>query len=308
MDKRISIIGAGNVGATCAYQVAVRNLGDIVLLDLVEGLARGKALDLMQAGAIEGYDCIINGTADYADTVGSDVVIITAGMARKPGMSREDLVLANTKIVQQISTEVAKYSPDAVLVVVTNPLDLMCYVAYKSSGFPAERVLGMSGLLDSARFRMFLAMELGVSPKDIYTFILGGHGDHMVPLVRYTRVGGVPVEDLLPQKRIQELVERARHGGAEIVELLQISSAYYAPGAAVAQLVETILTDRKRIMPCSVYLKGEFGHHDMYGGVPALIGADGVEKIIEIHLTGEEKAALDRSFLSVKELQAKLTL
>jgi malate dehydrogenase len=306
--NRISIIGAGNVGATCAHWAAAKGLGDIVLVDVVEGVPQGKALDLMQAGPVEGFDCMLTGTNNYQDTVGSDVVIITAGVARKPGMSRDDLVNINVKIVQQAAAETARYSPDAIIIVVTNPLDVMCYVACKASGFPPARVFGMSGILDSARFRTFLALELGVSFADVTTLVLGGHGDQMVPLVRYTYVGGVPVEKLLPAERLEALVQRTRQGGAEIVELLKTGSAYYAPGAAVVQMLEAVLKDRKRVLPCAAYLQGQYGHNDIYAGVPTVVGAEGIERIIELDLTAEEQAAFDRSVESVRAVLKKLDL
>lgn len=306
--NRITIIGAGNVGATCAHRAAAKGLGDIVLLDVVEGVPQGKALDLMQAGPIEGFDCMITGTNDYRDTVGSDVAVITAGMPRKPGMSRDDLVNINVKIVWQAAAEIARYSPDAIIIVVTNPLDVMCYAAYKASEFPSERVFGMSGILDSARFRTFVALELGVSFEDITTLVLGGHGDHMVPLVRYTYAGAIPVEKLIPQERLEAMVRRTRQGGAEIVELLKTASAYYAPGAAVVQMLETVLKDKKRILPCATYLHGEYGHHDIYAGVPTVVGAGGVERIIELELTSAEQAAFDRSVSAVRNVLQKLDI
>lgn len=303
--KKITIIGAGNVGATCAHWAASKELGDIVLLDVVEGVPQGKALDLMEAAPVEGYDCQITGTNDYADTAGSDVVVITAGIARKPGMSRDDLVNTNIKIVGSAAAEAAKYSPDAILIVVTNPLDVMCYVALKKSGFPAERVFGMSGILDSARFRTFVAQELGVSFEDVTTLVLGGHGDHMVPLVRYTYAGGIPVEKLIPQDRLEAMVQRTRQGGAEIVNYLKTGSAYYAPGASVVQMVEAVLKDKKRVLPCAAYLQGEYGHSDIYAGVPVVVGAGGIERIIELDLTAEEQAAFDASVNAVRAVLSK---
>jgi malate dehydrogenase len=283
-------------------------LGDIVLFDVVEGVPQGKALDLMQAGPIEGFDCIITGTNDYRDTVGSDVAVITAGVARKPGMSRDDLVKINVKIVWQAAAEIARYSPDAIIIVVTNPLDVMCYVAYKASEFASERVFGMSGILDSARFRTFVALELGVSFEDITTLVLGGHGDHMVPLVRYTYAGAIPVEKLIPQERLESMVWRTRQGGAEIVELLKTASAYYAPGAAVVQMLEAVLKDKKRILPCATYLHGEYGHRDIYAGVPTVVGAGGIERIIELELTSAEQAAFDRSVSVVRNVLRDLDI
>ncbi len=304
--NKITIVGAGNVGATCAHWAAARELGDIVLIDVVEGIPQGKALDLMEAAPIEGFDAIITGTNDYADTAGSDVVVITAGIARKPGMSRDDLLVTNSRIVKAVTEQVVKNSPDAIIIVVTNPLDVMTYVSYKASGFSPNRVFGMSGVLDSARFRTFIALELGISFEDVTTFVLGGHGDEMVPLVRYTYAGGIPIEKLLPRERIDALVERTRKGGAEIVNYLKTGSAYYAPGASVVQMIEAILKDKKRILPVAAYLQGEYGEKDIYLGVPAIIGGNGVEKIIEIELTPEEKAALDKSVQSVRKVMAVL--
>ncbi|MBE0466474.1 MAG: malate dehydrogenase [Candidatus Desulforudis sp.] len=306
--NRISIVGAGNVGATCAHWAAAKELGDIVLVDVVEGVPQGKALDLMEAGPVEGFDCMLSGTNDYEDTVGSDVAVITAGIARKPGMSRDDLVSINVKIVQQAAAEIARYSPDAIIIVVTNPLDVMCSAALKASGFPSDRVFGMSGILDSARLRTFLALELGISFEDVTTLVLGGHGDHMVPLVRYTYAGGIPVEKLLPRDRLDALVQRTRLGGAEIVEYLKTGSAYYAPGAAVVQMLEAVLKDKRRLLPCAAYLRGQYGHRDVYAGVPTVIGAEGVERIIELDLTKEEQAAFDRSVASVRAVLDKLDL
>lgn len=303
--KKITIIGAGNVGATCAHWAASKELGDIVLLDVVEGVPQGKALDLMEAAPVEGYDCQITGTNDYADSAGSDVVVITAGIARKPGMSRDDLVNTNIKIVGSAAAEAAKYSPDAILIIVTNPLDVMCYVARKASGFPAERVFGMSGILDSARFRTFVAQELGVSFEDVTTLVLGGHGDHMVPLVRYTFAGGIPVEKLIPADKLEAMVQRTRQGGAEIVNYLKTGSAYYAPGASVVQMVEAVLKDKKRVLPCAAYLQGEYGHSDIYAGVPTVVGAGGIERIIQLDLTADEQAAFDASVNAVRGVLSK---
>lgn len=308
MKKRnkITIVGAGNVGATCAHWAAAKELGDIVLVDVVEGIPQGKALDLMEAAPVEGFDALIVGTNSYEETRDSDVVVITAGVARKPGMSRDDLLATNYRIVKSVTEEIVKYSPEAFIIVVTNPLDVMTYVAYKASGFPPHRVFGMSGVLDSARFRTFVALELGISFEDVTTFVLGGHGDDMVPMVRYTYAGGIPIEKLLPAERIAALVERTRHGGAEIVNYLKTGSAYYAPGASVVQMVEAVLKDKKRILPVSAYLNGEYGYSDIYLGVPAIIGGNGVERVLEIDLTAEEKAALDKSASSVRKLMEKL--
>ncbi len=306
MRKKISVIGAGHVGATTAHWLAERELGDIVLVDIVEGLPQGKALDLMEAGPAMGFDARVVGTNDYADTADSDIVVITAGSPRKPGMSRDDLLEINYKIVRSVTEQVAKHSPNAILIVVTNPLDAMAYVAYKVSGFPKERVMGMAGMLDSTRFRTFLAMELGVSVKDISAMVLGGHGDAMVPMVRYANVSGIPVEKLLPKEKLDAIVERTRKGGGEIVSLLKTGSAFYAPGASVARMVESILRDQKRVIPTAAYLEGEYGYEGIFLGVPVLLGSKGVEKIFELELLPEEKEALDRSAAGVKALIEKL--
>ncbi|MGQ9532983.1 MAG: malate dehydrogenase [Desulfotomaculales bacterium] len=306
--KKITIVGAGNVGATCAHWAAVHELGDVVLIDVIEGVPEGKALDLMEAAPIEGFDCLIRGGGDYGLTADSDVVVITAGVARKPGMSRDDLLQTNVKIVREVTREVVRYSPNSILIVVTNPLDVMTYVAYKTSGFPPQRVMGMSGVLDTARFRTFVALELGVSFEDVTTLVLGGHGDDMVPLVRYTTVGGIPVTQLLPAERIAALVERTRKGGGEIVALLKTGSAFYAPGAAVVQMVEAILKDKKRVLPVAAYLDGEYGERDIYVGVPAVIGSGGVERVLEIELNEEERAGFARSVASVRNLLTALSL
>jgi len=302
--KKITIVGAGNVGATCAHWAAAKELGDIVLIDVMEGIPQGKALDLMEAAPVEGFDCNIIGTNDYADTANSDVVVITAGIARKPGMSRDDLLATNAKIVGSVAEQAAKFSPDAFIIVVTNPLDVMAYVALKASGFPPHRVFGMAGVLDSARFRTFIAQELGVSFEDVSAFVLGGHGDDMVPLVRYSFAGGIPIEKLIPADRIEAMVERTRKGGAEIVNYLKSGSAYYAPGASVIQMVEAVIKDKKRILPIAAYLDGEYGEKDMYFGVPAIIGAAGVEKIIEVDLTEDEQVAIAKSVQSVRNVMA----
>jgi len=302
--NKITVIGSGNVGATCAHWAAAKELGDIVLVDVVEGVPQGKALDLQQAAPIEGYDVNVVGTNSYEDTAGSDVIIITAGIARKPGMSRGDLVNTNVKIVKSCAEQAAKYSPHAFIIVVTNPLDVMVYTAYKASGLPANRVFGMAGVLDSARFRTFIAMELGVSYKDVSAFVLGGHGDDMVPLVRYSYAGGVPIEKLISADRIEAIVERTRKGGAEIVNYLKTGSAFYAPGASAIEMAEAVLKDKKRILPVAAYLQGEYGEKDIYFGVPAIIGGSGVEKIIEVDLTDAEKVELKKSFNSVKQVLA----
>ncbi|WP_333870435.1 malate dehydrogenase [Desulforamulus putei] len=304
--KKITIVGAGNVGATCAHWAAAKELGDIVLIDVAEGIPQGKALDLMQAAPVEGYDCIIIGTNDYEDTAESDVVVITAGMARKPGMSRDDLLNINAGIVRSVTEQIVKYSPNAYILVVTNPVDVSTYIAYKTSGFTPNRVFGLSGVLDSARFRTFIARELNVSFEDVTSFVLGGHGDDMVPMVRYTYVGGIPVEKLIPRDRLESMVERARKGGAEIVNYLKTGSAYYAPSASVMQMAECILKDKKRILPVSAYLQGEYGETDVFAGVPAIIGGNGVEKVIELDLNDEEMTALKKSINSVRNNIAKL--
>ena len=304
--NKITIVGAGNVGATAAHWAASKELGDIVLVDIVEGLPQGKGLDLREASPVEGFDANIIGTNDYADTKDSDVIIITSGVARKPGMSRDDLLNTNFNIVKSVTEQCVKYSPNAYLIVVSNPMDAMAYTAYKVSGLPRNRVIGMAGVLDSARMSAFISMELGVSVEDIRTFVLGGHGDEMVPLVRYSSAGGIPVEKLIPQERLAAIVERTRKGGGEIVNLLKSGSAYYAPGASAVAMAEAILKDKKRIMPCGAYLEGEYGHKDLYLGVPVLLGGGGIEKIFELDLTAEEKAGLAKSAEGVKSLVASL--
>ena len=297
---KISIIGAGAVGATTAHWVAAKELGDIVLLDVVEGLPQGKALDLWEAGPLEDFDATIIGTNDYDDTAGSDVIVVAAGVPRKPGMSREDLLSINKTIVEEVVKEAAQRSPNSLLVMVTNPLDTMAYLAKRVSRFPRNRVVGQAGILDSTRFRAFVAAVLRVSVEDVQALVLGGHGDQMVPLTRYCTVSGIPIAHLLPKAKIEELVERTRKGGGEIVALLKTGSAYFAPGAAVAQMVEAILKDKKRILPCSAYLEGEYGLEDVYFGVPVKVGAGGVEEIIEVPLDTEEKAAVSRSAETVR--------
>lgn len=304
--KKITIVGSGNVGATCAHWAASKELGDIVLIDVVEGVPQGKALDLMEASPVEGYDCNIIGTNNYEDTANSDIIVITAGIARKPGMSRDDLLATNCKIVGAVTEQAVKYSPNATIIVVTNPLDVMAYVAYKASGFPANRVFGMSGVLDGARFRTFLAMELGVSVEDVSAFVMGGHGDDMLPVVSYSYAGGIPIEKLISRERIDAIVDRTRKGGAEIVNYLKTGSAYYAPSASVVQMVEAVLKDKKRILPVAAFLNGQYGESEIYMGVPAMIGANGVEKIYEIDLREEEKALLKKSSDAVRKLLANL--
>ncbi len=299
---KISIIGAGNVGATCAHWAAAKELGDIVLLDIVEGMPQGKALDLFESSPVEGFDSRIVGTNNYDDTADSDVVIITSGLPRKPGMSRDDLLAANAKIVKSVTEQVAPRSPDAVLIIVSNPLDAMVYLAWKVSKFPANRVLGQAGVLDTARYRSFVAMELGVSVEDISALLLGGHGDDMVPLPRHTSIGGIPLTDLLPADKIDKIIERTRKGGGEIVSLLKTGSAFYAPSAATIQMAESIIRDKKRVLPCAGYCDKEYGVGGYFVGVPCVLGAAGVEKVIEVKLNDQERAALNTSISHVKEL------
>ncbi len=301
MRRKVSIIGAGAVGATTAQYLAARNIADIVLVDIVENLPQGKALDLLEAGPVIGYDCSIVGSNGYEATAGSDVIVITSGSPRKPGMSRDDLLRVNMNIVRSVTQSAAPLSPDAVIIVVTNPLDAMCHVALEASGFPSQRVIGQAGVLDAARFRAFVAMELGVSPRDVHAMVLGGHGDTMVPLPRYTTVSGIPITQLIPAERIHALVERTRDGGGEIVRLLG-TSAFYAPAASVAEMVEAVLLDENRVLAASTYLTGQYGINDLYVGVPIKLGAGGVKEIIEIELTEEERAALHRSAAAVREL------
>ncbi len=306
--NKISIIGAGFVGATAAHWAAEKELGDVVLVDIIEGLPQGKALDLFQAGPIEGFDARVIGTNGYEETKDSDVVIITSGVPRKPGMSREDLLEINKKIIESVVKEVVEKSPGAFLIIVTNPLDTMTYLAFRKSGFPKQRVMGMAGILDTARFKAFIAMELGVSVEDIQALLLGGHGDEMVPLPRYTTISGIPLSQLLPKETIDRLVDRTRKGGGEIVNLLKTGSAFYAPSAAAVQMTEAILKDKKRILPCCVYLEGEYGLKDICFGVPIKLGAGGVESIIELPLTEEEKAQVAKSAESVKKSISELKL
>ena len=302
MNRKVTVVGAGNVGATLAQRLADRELADVVLIDIIEGMPQGKALDIMEATPVEGADSRVVGTNDYKDTAGSDVVVITAGIVRKPGMSRDDLLQTNYKIVRECTENAMKHSPDAILIVVSNPLDAMCQVAFKVSGLPRERVFGMAGVLDSARMRAFIAMELGVSVENTHAFVLGGHGDTMVPLPRYSTVAGVPITELLPPDRVDAIVKRTANGGAEIVSLLKTGSAYYAPSSSTAEMVDAVLKDKHKVLPCCCYLKGEFGIDGLYVGVPAQLGARGVEKIWEIRLTEAERAALHKSAGAVKEL------
>ncbi len=301
---KITIVGAGFVGATAAHWAAAKELGDVVLVDIIEGLPQGKGLDLAQAGPVEDFDANIVGTNSYAETEGSDIVIITAGIARKPGMSRDDLIGINLKIVGEVTESVVKLSPDAYLIIVSNPLDAMTYAAYKKSGFPPNRVMGMAGVLDSARMATFIARELNVSVENVSAFVLGGHGDTMVPLPRFTTVAGIPITELLPKERIDAICQRTASGGAEIVSLLKTGSAYYAPGAAAVRMAEAILKDKKMILPCCVHLSGQYGVDGYFVGVPAKLGASGVEEVIEIRLDDEEKAAFAKSVDAVKELSA----
>jgi malate dehydrogenase len=304
--RKVTIIGAGNVGATTAEQIVAAGLADVVLIDIVEGLPQGKALDLNEAAPVVGYDVQVSGTNDYADTADSKVIVVTSGLARQPGMSRDDLMAKNAGIVGSVVRQAAAVSPDAIIVVVTNPLDAMCHVALTASGFPPERIVGMAGVLDSARFRSFISDELQVSVRDIRGFVLGGHGDTMVPLPRYSTVGGVPITELMSAERIEALVERTRNGGAEVVALLKTGSAYYAPAASVVEMIEAILRDRRRVLPCAAYLRGEYGIDGLFVGVPIVLGNGGVEKVIEIALTDDERAAFHRSADSVRGLLAKL--
>jgi malate dehydrogenase len=304
--KKITVVGAGNVGATAAHWAASKELGDICLIDVVEGMPQGKALDLKEAAPIEGFDCDVRGTNDYADTAGSDIAIITAGLPRKPGMSRDDLLAKNTEIVREVSERIAEHSPEAVLIIVSNPLDAMVYVAHRASGFPANRVLGMAGVLDSARFRTFIAEELDVSVREVTAFVLGGHGDTMVPLPRFSTVAGVPLPELLPADRIEALVDRTRNGGGEIVRLLQTGSAYYAPSAASVEMAESILKDKKRILPCAAYCDKAYDVGGYFVGVPVKLGARGVEEIVEIDLSDQERRDFMKSVQAVQELVQKI--
>jgi len=306
--KKISIIGAGFVGATAAHWAAEKELGDVVLVDILEGIPQGKALDLFQASPVEGFDARVIGSNRFEETMDSDVVIVTSGVPRKPGMSREDLLEINKKIIESVVAEVVKKSPQAILIMVTNPLDTMTYLAFKRSGLPKQRVMGMAGILDTARFKAFIAMELGVSVEDIQALLLGGHGDEMVPLPRYTTISGIPLSQLLPKETIDRLVDRTRKGGGEIVNLLKTGSAFYAPSAAAIQMTEAILKDKKRILPCCVYLDGEYGLKDICFGVPVKLGAGGMESIIELQLTEEEKKLVAKSAESVKKSIMELKL
>ncbi|MFM2105853.1 MAG: malate dehydrogenase [Chloroflexota bacterium] len=304
--NKVTVIGAGNVGATTAQRIAEAGLADVVLVDIVEGMPQGKALDLAEAAPVVGHDARVTGSNDYAATAGSDIIVVTSGLARQPGMSRDDLLAKNAGIVRAVVSAAAAVSPDAILIVVTNPLDAMCHVAMKASGFPRERVLGMAGVLDSARFRSFIAEELGVSVEDTHAFVLGGHGDTMVPLPRYSTVAGIPITELMSPERVEALCTRTANGGAEVVALLKTGSAFYAPAASVFEMVDSILRDRKRILPCAVLLEGEFGTSGLFVGVPVVLGRGGLEKVMEIALTPAEQAAFDKSAAAVRELVEKL--
>nr|WGD62101.1 malate dehydrogenase [Bacillus subtilis]WGD75262.1 malate dehydrogenase [Bacillus subtilis]WGD93869.1 malate dehydrogenase [Bacillus subtilis] len=307
--KKVSVIGAGFTGATTAFLIAQKELADVVLVDIpqLENPTKGKALDMLEASPVQGFDAKITGTSNYEDTAGSDIVVITAGIARKPGMSRDDLVSTNEKIMRSVTREIVKYSPDSIIVVLTNPVDAMTYAVYKESGFPKERVIGQSGVLDTARFRTFVAEELNLSVKDVTGFVLGGHGDDMVPLVRYSYAGGIPLETLIPKERIDAIVERTRKGGGEIVNLLGNGSAYYAPAASLTEMVEAILKDQRRVLPTIAYLEGEYGYEGIYLGVPTIVGGNGLEQIIELELTDYERARLNKSVESVKNVMKVLS-
>ncbi len=302
MNRKVSVIGSGNVGATAARSIADKELADVVILDILEGVPQGKGLDMLEACPVEGSDARVLGTNDYADTAGSDIVVITAGLARKPGMSRDDLLAKNTAIISGVTEQVVKHSPDCIMMPVTNPLDAMAQVVFRRSGLPRERVIGMAGVLDSARMRAFIAQALDVSVENTHAFVLGGHGDTMVPLPRYSTVAGIPITELLDAETVEAIVRRTAHGGAEIVKLLGTGSAYYAPGSAVVEMVEAVLKDKKKILPCSVFLRGEYGINDLFVGVPCKLGANGLEQIIQIELTADEDAALKKSAAAVQEL------
>jgi len=299
--RKVSIVGAGNVGATAGQRIVDKQLADVVLIDIVEGVPQGKALDLAESAPVEGYDSAVTGTNDYKDTANSDIVVITAGIPRKPGMSRDDLLKTNYGIVKSVTEEVVKNSPNCIIIVVSNPLDAMVQTAFRASRFPKQRVIGMAGVLDSARFRTFISMELNVSVENVHAFVLGGHGDSMVPLPRYSTVAGIPITELLPKETIERLAQRARDGGAEIVKYLK-TSAWYAPSSAIVEMVDAILNDRKKILPCAAFLEGEYGINGLYVGVPVKLGEKGVEQVIEISLTLEERSALHKSAAAVKEL------
>jgi malate dehydrogenase len=302
MRNKITVVGAGNVGANCALRIADKELADVVLVDVVDGVPQGKGLDILESGPIQGYDVKLTGANDYAPTAGSDIVIITAGFPRKPGMSRDDLLLANYEVVKMATEQAVKHSPDAIIILVTNPLDAMCWTTYKVSQFARNRIIGMAGVLDTARFRTFIAEELDVSVENVSAMVLGGHGDTMVPLVRLTSVSGIPLSELCDQATIDRMVQRTRDGGAEIVKYLKTGSAYYAPSAAAVEMAESILKDKKKVLPCAAFLEGEYGINGMFVGVPVKLGARGIEKIYEIKLDENEQAALNKSAAAVKEL------
>ena len=302
MRSKITVIGAGFVGSTLVQRLAERDYADIVMFDIIPNMPQGKALDMLQAGPVLGYDSLVVGTNEYADTANSDIVVITSGFPRKPGMTRDDLVKKNQEVVTQVTQEVVKYSPDCIIIMVTNPLDAMAQLAYHISGFPRNRVIGMAGVLDTARFRTFIAQELNVSVRDVQAYVLGGHGDTMVPLSRMCSVAGVPISQLIPAERIEQIVQRTRDGGAEIVQLLGTGSAYFAPSASILQMVDSILLDKKMIMPCAVYLQGEYGINGLFVGVPVKLGAKGLEQIVEIELAESERALLQKSAHAVREL------
>ncbi|MBI2154866.1 MAG: malate dehydrogenase [Candidatus Rokubacteria bacterium] len=308
MRPKVTVVGAGNVGASVAQYTVEKELADVVLVDVIEGVPQGKALDLLQAGPIHRYDSRLVGSNGYDETANSDIVVVTAGFPRKPGMTRDDLLFKNAEVIQAVTQEVARRSPQAILIMVTNPLDAMVQLAWKVSGFPPHRVMGMAGILDSARFRAFIALELGVSVENVTAFVLGGHGDTMVPLPRYSTVAGIPLPELLPKEKIEAIVKRTRDGGAEIVGLLKFGGAYYAPGAGVVEMIEAILKDKKKILPCAAYLDGQYGIQGLYVGVPVKLGRGGVEQVVEITLTPEEDAAFKKSVAAVRELVEKLKL
>ena len=302
MRSKISVIGAGYVGSTLAQRLAERDYADVVMFDIIPNMPQGKALDILQSGPVLGFDSLVTVTNDYNDTANSDIVVITSGFPRKPGMTRDDLVKKNQEVISQVTEEVVKYSPNSILIMVTNPLDAMAQLALKISGFPRERVIGMAGILDTARFRTFIAQEVGASVRDVQAYVLGGHGDTMVPLARMCTVAGVPISQLISAESIEQIVQRARDGGAEIVKLLGTGSAYFAPSASVLQMVDSILLDKKMIVPCAVYLQGEYGIENLFVGVPAQLGAKGVEKVVEVELSSDEQALLQKSASAVKEL------
>jgi malate dehydrogenase len=307
MNQKVTVVGAGNVGATAAQRLAEKEICDVVLVDIIEGVPQGKALDLAQAAPIEKHDAHLTGTNSYEASVNSDIVIITAGIPRKPGMSRDDLLSTNRGIIKNVTRQIVQYSPNAILIIVSNPLDAMCHVAMEESGFPKQRVIGMAGVLDSARFRAFIAAELNVSVENVHALVLGGHGDTMVPLPRFSTVAGVPITELMSPERIEELTKRTRNGGAEIVSLLKTGSAYYAPSAAAVEMAESILKDKKKILPCAAYLEGEYGISGLFVGVPVKLGKNGVEQIISLNLAADERQALAKSAAAVRELVDAMT-